>query len=419
MLTGPVGIDHCRLFDTFDPSSRRHVVAAVSGGSDSVALLLLLKAHLDRHAPRTAILAVTVDHGLRPESAAEAEAVAAICARLGVAHRILPWADLKPKTGLPAAAREARYRLLAQAALDAGTDVVFTGHTADDQAETVLMRARRGDGRGTAGMASETLFEGDVWILRPLLGTRRDTLRVHLGTLGIGWADDPTNADPTYERPRLRAALDEAGVVAALGVARETARLRLSLGGEAAALIGEHVAQVEPGLLRIDPRLLVADREPSLYALRVLLAVAGGTPQLPDAARSAGLFDRLGAGHGRAVLSRALADRRRDALYLLREARGLPLRPAAAGETWDRRYRIVAASGAAVEAGDDVPAALVRAARATLPVLREGLAAEPLMAPWATFLPSFDLAPARAVARLIGAREVPPAPSARHNGPEA
>jgi tRNA(Ile)-lysidine synthase len=91
VLTAPQGIDTSRLFSPFDLASRRLVIAAVSGGSDSTALLLLLKQHLDRFLLATRLVAITVDHALRPESAAEAVAVARLCETLDVAHRIVSW----------------------------------------------------------------------------------------------------------------------------------------------------------------------------------------------------------------------------------------------------------------------------------------------------------------------------------------
>ena len=425
MLTRPAGIDPVRLFSRFDLTARTSVIAAVSGGSDSTALLLLLSDYLERHAPGTRLLAVTVDHALRPASAEEAAAVAALCAKLNIDHSILTWTGDKPETGLPEAAREARHELLAQAARDAGTDLVFTGHTMDDQAETVLMRQARAGGRGLAGIAPATLFDGETWVVRPLLAERRADLREFLRRRDIGWIDDPTNLDDRFERPRIRKALrDGEGHSAALATARQAAKQRFALGEAAARFIRDHATRPSPGLLRLD-RDAFSRAEPAaaVYALRILLAAVGGAAQLPDERRATALHGELSESDPvRAVLSRTLVDSRSSGIFLLREARGLPEPiPAEPGAVWDGRYRVSAGrarpvrpigdTDVAATSGDPaIPGSLVRAALSREP----DADLVPIVAPWSRYLPSFDLAPARAVAALLGAAEIPLPPFPEH-----
>ncbi|MBZ9889683.1 tRNA lysidine(34) synthetase TilS [Mesorhizobium sp. BR1-1-3] len=433
-------------------------VAAVSGGSDSTALLLLLKHHFDRRAPATRLLAVTIDHGLRSGSAAEAQTVAKLCARLGISHRILTWSGPKPSTGLPAAAREARYRLLAEAAQAEGIGMILTGHTADDQAETVLMRHARDAGqghagmagRGLAGMAPATLYDWRIWIVRPLLGVRRAVLRDVLRRQNVGWADDPTNVDAAFERPRVRAALAGESVEHVKGMlmlAGQAALERRQLGASATDLIDGFASQPAIGLIRLDPCLLSSgDEQAAIYALRILLATTGGIAFLPDEARSEALFGRLRAGFLCATLSRTVVDSRRSGIFLRREARGLPAAAAATGSTlWDGRRHItlndsssallIAPLGAAaakrLATGEGkTPSSLMRAALAAEPAVWQAgeclglpgyglksatVEARPVVAPFGRFLPSFDLALARAVAGLIGAAPVPPLPFSGHS----
>jgi tRNA(Ile)-lysidine synthase len=167
------------------------------------------------------------------------------------------------RAAFPAAAREARYRLLAGVARDEGVGIVVTGHTADDQAETVVMRQARDEGPGLAGMAPATLYGGDVWILRPLLAERRSALRTLLTVSGRGWIDDPTNLDPAFERPRARAMLaaDENRVEDLLATARRVAPEREDLGRRAAALIDRYGRRLAPGLIRLAPEF-VAETDP-------------------------------------------------------------------------------------------------------------------------------------------------------------
>ena len=185
------------------------VVLAVSGGPDSTALMVLAARWRKALKKGPALVAVTVDHGLRAESKREAREVARLAKQLGLAHRTLRWIGAKPKSGLPQAARNARYRLLAEAALKAGASHILTAHTRDDQAETVLMRMTRGSGlSGLAAMqriaalpaaAAEALF-----LVRPLLEVPKMRLIATLKAAAIGFADDPTNRDAAFTRPRLR-----------------------------------------------------------------------------------------------------------------------------------------------------------------------------------------------------------------------
>lgn len=183
---------------------------AVSGGGDSMALLSLYAA-LAASAPGwPEPLALTVDHGLRDGFAAEAELVAAYCAARGIAHRLLVWEGGKPQSGLMAAARLARYRLLADAARETGAQALLVGHTLDDCRETAAMRAARGS--AAIAMESLVLFERRLMLIRPMLALTRAQLRAHLQAAGIAHADDPTNEDTRFERVRVRAGRPDARI---------------------------------------------------------------------------------------------------------------------------------------------------------------------------------------------------------------
>lgn len=444
MLSQAFAPDPRAFFADLDLAGRKSLVAAVSGGGDSLALLILLRDHLQTVDNAPSLLAVTVDHGLRPESAGEARRVAEICGAYDIAHRVVAWRGPKPSTGVAAAAREARFALLAEVAGEAGSDLVMTGHTADDQAETLAMRLARGEGRGAAGIAPATLYAGRVWFVRPLLGTRRADLRRFLRGRGLSWIEDPSNRDPRFERVRVRGRLGEKEIGRLVHRARQMAAERKDAGEKVAALIAASADRPAPGLLRLSRHAFdVADEKTANDTLRLLLAVAGGTPHLPEAMRAAALLKRAERGRGRASLSRAVVSVRGEQIFLHRERRNLPRCAAADEIVWDGRYRI-SGLGAGADvllgpygaenartadiAGHQAPPGLVRAALAAEPALWKGerclalaaqrpdLSVRPLAGPWAWLLPCFDLAPARAVARVIGAARGPDLPLRRHKG---
>ena len=204
---------------------------ALSGGPDSLALLLLAAA-----ARPGAVEAATVDHALRTDSRAEAEAAAAICARLGIPHVILTidWPE-RPITALQERARGERYRLLAGWAEERGLDAILTGHHADDQAETLLMRLNRGAGvRGLGGMRPTSPIpqvrhpreRGDPPVLlRPILGWRRAELERICADANLTPNTDPSNADDRFERVRIRKALSDAGWIDSSALATSAAHL--------------------------------------------------------------------------------------------------------------------------------------------------------------------------------------------------
>lgn len=178
---------------------------AVSGGSDSTALLHLM--HMWAADQNITLQAVTVDHGLRKAAAEEAKGVAEFCAGFGISHTTLNWTNWDGKGNLQDQARRARYRLMAEWAQTQGIDTIALGHTADDQAETFLMRLARGSGvDGLSGMQQTRNADGVTWV-RPLLLQLRQELRDHLQGHDIKWIDDPSNEDDRFDRVKTRKVL--------------------------------------------------------------------------------------------------------------------------------------------------------------------------------------------------------------------
>ncbi|MBP2310835.1 tRNA(Ile)-lysidine synthase [Azospirillum soli] len=334
-------------------SGPRLAAVAVSGGADSLGLALL--AHGWAAEQGGSILALTVDHGLRPESADEAERVGHWLAARGIEHRILRWEGEKPSTGIQAAARAARHRLLAACCQAEGILHLALAHHRDDQAETVLLRFARGSGiDGLAGMAP-VRADGGVRLIRPLLDLPHARLVATCQAFGQDWIEDPSNRNPAFARARLRAAQDALGAEGLdserlADTARRAARARAALETATAGLLAE-AAEIHPeGWIRLDPTpLLAAPEELGLRALVRCLLVVGGAPYPPKAEASERLFAEVAGGlpTGR-TLGGCRVLSRRGALLIAREPAGADERRAIGpGESvwWDRRFTVRLAAG--------------------------------------------------------------------------
>ncbi|THK35958.1 tRNA lysidine(34) synthetase TilS [Ensifer sp. MPMI2T] len=413
------------------------ILVAVSGGSDSKGLLIALHSAIgngDREG--FSLAACTIDHRLRPESAEEAAAVAAFCAELGVPHLVRCWQGDKPRTGIQAAARQKRYELLADAAAALGGDCIATGHTRDDQRETIAMRSARGEGEGpgSAGMARTMLYGRRIWVLRPFLGLSRAEIRAFLTARGVKWFDDPSNANPRFERVRVRSELQGSQEAP---VAPWSAAQRAASSARAAALIESHV-RVHEGIAAEVALAQAANMSDADWrrALLSVAAVLGGRNHLPGHATIERISGFLQTGlPGRMTAGGVVYDRRPNGLYLYREARSLSACVIDPGETnvWDGRFNVtnggrhpvvVTASEQdsqwnqrLIDAGLP-PGVAKRAARAAphiAPAQAEVAGAirakvECRIALYDTFLPGFDRTMADAVALLFGRVRYPAPP---------
>lgn len=328
--------------------SAPRLAVGVSGGADSLALALL--AHDWARGQGGSVLGLTVDHGLRPESADEAARVGHWLASRGIAHAVLRWEGDKPKTGIQAAARAARHQLLAERCRAEGILHLALAHHRDDQAETVLLRLARGSGvDGLAGMAP-VRAAGPVRVIRPLLDLPHDRLVATCRAQGQDWIEDPSNRNPAFARARLRAATD---ALSAEGLdaerladtARRAARARAALEAGAASLLAGAAAIYPEGWIRLDPRpLLEAPEELGLRALVRCLLVVGGAPYPPKAEAVERLFAEVmrGLEVGRTLGGCRILPRR-EQLVIAREPAAATERSAIRpGETlwWDRRFTV-------------------------------------------------------------------------------
>ena len=270
---------------------------------------------------------MTVDHGLRADSAAEAGRVSGWLAARGIEHEILTWRGVKPVSGLQAAARSARFALLTDRAASLGARGLFLAHHVQDQAETMVMRLARGSGLdGLAGIRSRQMRDG-IPVLRPLLPVPPGRLRAHCLAEGQVWVEDPSNRDRRFERVRVRqqgkgmtdAGLDAARLnrlAQAFGRLRDWSEIRLA------------DFLIEFG--HLDPRGFVTLSLSAVLnlplPLRVkllsgLLQSIGGLDYPPRAERMSRFLSWLDDGHGaRTTLGGCLVWRGRDdRLWIARE----------------------------------------------------------------------------------------------------
>ncbi|MCZ4354281.1 tRNA lysidine(34) synthetase TilS [Roseovarius aestuarii] len=329
----------------FSPAPDGPIVVAVSGGSDSVSLL-----HGLADWGGAALLAVTVDHRLRPEAAAEAQQVAAICARLNIPHKTLIWDSWDGAGNLSATARAARYRLMADWALEQGAQDIALGHTQDDLAETLLMRlARRAGIDGLAAMAARRDI-GGVTLHRPLLNLSRATLRDMLTARGQAWAEDPSNADGRYRRVQARRAL---AALAPVGVTAEALSDVAGYLAEARATLGHYAASEAQRLVRFEQGDLLIDAvgfgllRPDIARriLQVALRWVNGADygaRGPDLQR---LYDAIATGQG-GTLSGCHVTQNGGDLRVAREYAALADVVAHPEAIWDGRWQLTNLSGA-------------------------------------------------------------------------
>lgn len=362
----------------------KRLLLAVSGGADSIALLHLAAALR----PVAELRAATVDHGLRAGSADDARFAERSASALGVDAITLAWEGAKPSTGVQAAARAMRYRLLAQEAERWRADAILTGHTADDQAETTLMRiAHRSGARGLSGMAAETFIADGAGppqrLLRPLLGVPRAALRAYLAEIGAAFVDDPSNDDPRFERVRARRALaakGEAATAALLALGDDARRLSARLDRLDNARLDSIGASFRAdGSVQISSNAIAPHIDGPLTA-RLISAV--GSSEVPAAEASASALAAALVGR-RTTLAGALVARAGALILISREPAALLGRAGEAAAArvslapgarclWDQRFIVENTLGAAADIGP------LGAASATLGVDHpEALAAAP------------------------------------------
>ncbi|WP_375645895.1 tRNA lysidine(34) synthetase TilS [Bartonella sp. TT29SHDZB] len=400
------------LFKTSDFIQCQKLILAVSGGSDSLALMFLVKEHLETLAFPPEMIVVTVDHQLRKESMREAEIVAEICRAHHIKHIIVRWEGEKPKTHIASSARVARYDLLVKEAQKQGASLIMTGHTLNDQVETYQMRYQRlqknrgalyseavamrdelytsgfagalcaeAEGirdedhtrktrkniaeknygplyeRGLSCIPREALLHRKVRLIRPLLGVKRQTLRNYLRLQGQTWIDDPTNEDRNFERVRVRQSLSPQKLAYIAQKINEAALQRRQQAKNIADLILALDITVQHGRCFIAKPALFLQKHSSFPFVVGLFAVlmGGGFYLLPNQKLSM-LVQKLclhSSEKQRFTYAGSVIEYNKNGIALWREGRNMKEAIVEPDKTfiWDGRYQITNHGSEAIKVG--------------------------------------------------------------------
>jgi tRNA(Ile)-lysidine synthase len=364
---GTLSLENSELDRLFEPfAGFDHLLLAVSGGVDSMALMVLVAEWQNDRGMVGDIRVVTVDHALRPEAAAEAKAVAQAATKLGLPAEILTWQGPVPQSGIQAAARALRYELLLGRAIElcqgTGKAALVTAHHMDDLAETVLMRLARGAGvDGLSAMQGIGQHRSGVAIVRPFLDVPKSRLKATLVARGHEWIEDPSNLNPKFERVRLREA--EAARVA-LGLttgalnrtARRMVRARTALEGIVDKVMAPRLSEfrlTQFGVYVWPAQLSELPDEIGIRLLMRVLKAVGGREEQIRLSKVERLYGRLtdpvfaGVTLGNCILEpigAAASEQKGIAIYREPGRSGLPTieTDLASPVVWDNRFEVTA-----------------------------------------------------------------------------
>jgi tRNA(Ile)-lysidine synthase len=324
-------------------SSFQTLAIAVSGGGDSMALLRLAHAHHSK------LVALTVDHGLRKEAVREAKQVERWCRAVGIEHHTLKWKHSGITSGVQAKARTARYDLMTDWCVKHGVTALLTAHTADDQAETVMMRSHRTQSdKSLAAIWPETNWNG-VAVLRPLLSATRAELRNYLTSLNQEWIEDPSNSDSRFERVRIRSAAPSLALTKTASAAQRKIRVAQA---EAGRWMKRYAATNVSGMITIlSASLKSLPGSASDEALLDLIDRAGGTA--PERAKRDALTAWLASDEsGRRTLGGVLFAKRKNEIIVAREPGRIAAGSVALSPKmpiiWDKRFIVAGPKGSKI-----------------------------------------------------------------------